>query len=55
MAFAVPGCLSECLRALRHLLVSEQRDHREQSQQSAGALLWIALWDQCLCVSNPKR
>src|SRR5215212_2067942 len=39
MALAVPGCLSDCLRALRHMLVSEQRDHGEQSQQRRGSPL----------------
>jgi hypothetical protein len=33
MARTVPGRLSYCLRARRHMLVSEQCDHAEQSQQ----------------------
>src|SRR3712207_6006620 len=39
MALAVPGRLSGCLYALRHMLVSEQRDHGEQSQQRRGSPL----------------
>jgi hypothetical protein len=33
MSLTVPGRLSYCLRAPRHMLVSEQCDHGEQSQQ----------------------
>src|SRR5215207_8152500 len=33
IALTVPGSSSYCLRALGHVLMSEQRDHREQSQQ----------------------
>src|SRR5215207_3399811 len=33
MALTVPGRSSYCLRARRHMLVSKQCDHGEQSQQ----------------------
>ena len=45
IALAVPGCLSDCLHALRHMLVrqvGEQRDHG-QSQQRRGSPLDCSL------------
>src|SRR5215211_3263523 len=43
VALAVPSCLSDCLRVLGHMLVSEQRDHGEQSQQCRSSPLDCSL------------
>ncbi len=53
MALAVPGRLANDARALRHPLVSEQSDQREQSQRT-GAVRRTVRSDQCRCVSNPQ-
>ena len=55
MTLVVPGRLSDAAHVLRHVLVSEQRNLTENRANGAGATLRIALSDQCLWVSNPKR
>jgi hypothetical protein len=55
MPLVVPARLANDARALRHPLVSEQSNHGEQSQQRGSGPPGIALYDQCLCVSNPRR
>jgi hypothetical protein len=57
MPLLIPGRLSGGVwgTAFGHVLMSEQRDHREQGQQGGGTVLWMAISDQCRWVSKPRR
>src|SRR5215216_4835214 len=57
MALLVPGRSANSVHVLiiSHLMVSQEGDHGEQTQSSAGAVLRMAFSEQCRWVSKPRR